>query len=216
LKPAHVTGIQASARAAIAAGLAGYAASLLGLPFPIYAMITAVIVTDLSSAQTRKLVLPRLIGTLIGALTGAALSVPLQSGSVAVTAGVFAAMMISHLLRLPDAAKLAGYVSGIVLLEYDADPWTYAAYRVVETVLGLIVAVLVSVVPKLLRTEAPAAGPAAGQTVTERPSGASAPAILGPPASDSASARNASAPAGGGANADEAVAPDETMPVARS
>jgi len=148
--------MQLSTRAAAAAGLAVVAARLLRLEFPLYAMIAAVIVTDLAPKRTRQLALPRLVGTVIGAALGAALS---QSGPPSIgllVVGVFAAMFLPQVLRVHDAAKLAGYVCGIVLLEHGDGAWTYAVYRLVETVLGIGIAVLVSLVPKLMADGKPA------------------------------------------------------------
>ena len=63
--------------------------------------------------------------------------------------GVFAGMFLTRLLGLQGAARLAGYVCGIVLLDHDHQPWQYAVYRMTETVLGIGAALLVSVIPKL-------------------------------------------------------------------
>ena len=142
--------LQLSIRAAIAAGVAVIAARLLDLPHPLYAMIAAIIVTDLAPKRTRELAWPRVTGTVIGAAMGAALS-PFGPANVwFVVIGIFGAMFIAQALRLHDAAKLAGYVCGIVLLEHRDGAWLFAVYRLVETVLGIGVAVLVSLVPKLI------------------------------------------------------------------
>jgi hypothetical protein len=113
-------GLQVSVRAGFAAGLSVAVAQLLRLEFPIYAMIAAVIVTHLSPERTRQLALPRLVGTVVGSTLGAALSPVVVPRPAAIVLTVVAAMFACHLLRLPDAAKVAGYVCGIVLLDY---PW---------------------------------------------------------------------------------------------
>ena len=140
-------------RAALAAGLSVALAQLLQLKFPLYALIAAVIVTDRLPSETRKLGLRRLGGTVLGAALGAVLSPLLSPTPWAIGLGIIAAMFLSHLLRLQDAAKLTGYLCGLVLLDHSAHPWVYALHRLIETVLGIGVAVLVSLVPKLIRID---------------------------------------------------------------
>ena len=145
--------LQLSIRAAVAAILALVIAQLLQLQHPLYAMISAVIVTDLEPAQTRKLALPRLVGTLVGSGLGATIDTLLPTNIWTIGTGIMIAMFASHLISLPAAAKVAGYVSGIVLLDHGDSPWSYGLFRMVETALGIVAAVCVSLVPKLISPE---------------------------------------------------------------
>jgi uncharacterized membrane protein YgaE (UPF0421/DUF939 family) len=148
--PIKLTDVQLSVRAALAAGLSVAVAQLLGLPYPIYAMISAVLVTDLVPAKSRKLAVPRLVATLLGTLMGATINSFLPPSVWTVVFGVLGAMLLSDLLRLRDAAKVAGYICGVVLVDHGDQPWFYAAMRMAETVVGIAVALLVSLSPKLL------------------------------------------------------------------
>ncbi len=146
-----IAGLQLALRAGTAAGLSVALADLLGLEYPIYAMIAAVIVTDLSPAESRRLGMRRLAATIVGAVLGAALSALLPHSAFSVGAGIVVAMAASVALQSGGAvARVAGYICGVVLLTHSGDPWLYAALRFVETALGVGVAWLVSLVPKLV------------------------------------------------------------------
>jgi uncharacterized membrane protein YgaE (UPF0421/DUF939 family) len=142
--------VQLSVRAAVAAGLSLALARMLNLEFPIYAFIAAVIVTDLSPAQTRRLGWRRLVATVVGATCGAALSGALPPGPWTIALGVLVAMLACNLVRMQEGAKVAGYICGIVMLSYGAEPWAYAFYRLFETMLGIGVAWAISLVPRLI------------------------------------------------------------------
>ncbi|QSX78682.1 FUSC family protein [Agrilutibacter solisilvae] len=138
--------LQLPLRAALAAALAVALAQWLRLEHPMYALVGAVIVTDLVPAQTRQLGVWRMVGTVLGATLGALLSY-FPHGPVAIGIGIAAAMFLCHVLKLRGAAKVSGYVCGIILLEHAVEPWTYAYFRLLETALGIAMAILVSLVP---------------------------------------------------------------------
>lgn len=152
-RAAAATALQLATRAAAGALISVLLAQWLGLEFPLYAMIAAVIVTDLSPVRTRQLALPRLAGTVLGACVGALAVRWLGTGALAIAVGVLIAMFVAQASGWAEAAKLAGYVCGLVVLEHSAEPWTYALYRFIETVLGIAVAVGISLVPKLVVLE---------------------------------------------------------------
>jgi uncharacterized membrane protein YgaE (UPF0421/DUF939 family) len=148
---------QLALRAALSAGLALAIAQLLHLQYPIYAMLGAVIVMDLSPLQTRQLALQRLAGTVLGAAIGAAIIAMFgrfgPPGPVTIGFGILTAMFLSSVLRLHGAAKVTGYVCGIVLLDHHGHPLSYALHRLIETIIGIGLAWLVSLVPKLIPSD---------------------------------------------------------------
>jgi uncharacterized membrane protein YgaE (UPF0421/DUF939 family) len=149
-KLVQLSAIQLALRAGVAGGLATWIALSLALQHPLYAFVAAVIATDLSAAQSRKLGLRRIFATAIGGICGAALSQLLGPGVAAVGLAVFVAMVVGSLLGAGEGTRVAGFICGIVVLEHSSEPWLYGAQRFVETALGVLVAWGVSFLPRLI------------------------------------------------------------------
>ena len=157
MTPARIHDVQLAIRASLAAALAYWAATSAGSEYAIYALIAAVVVTNLSPEETRKMAGPRLVGTVVGAVGGAVATYVLPVGPLGLGIAILVAMLTMFLLRLQAAAKISGYTAAIVMFTHTGDPWMYAAERAFDNVLGIGAAVLVSYLPKLLREPAPPA-----------------------------------------------------------
>ena len=143
--------LQLAVRAAFSAVVALAIAQLLGLAYPIYALIAAIVVIDLSPARTREFALQRIAGTVLGAAFGVALSLAFEVNAWSIGTGILASMWLCHPLRLQGAEKVTGYTCAIVMFDHAGAPLAYAGHRLTETLLGVGVSLLASLVPKLLR-----------------------------------------------------------------
>jgi uncharacterized membrane protein YgaE (UPF0421/DUF939 family) len=97
--------LQLSARAALSAGIAVAIAEFFRLEFPIYALVGAVIVTDLSAATTRQLARARLTGSIVGAVVGAVISQYLPQAAWAIALSILLAMFLSSVLHLRERPR---------------------------------------------------------------------------------------------------------------
>lgn len=146
-----IASLQLAARAAFSAVAALAIAQSLDLEYPIYALIAAIVVIDLSPARTREYSLQRIAGTVLGAAFGIALSLGFDVDAGTIGIGILASMWLCHPLRLQGAEKVTGYTCAIVMFDHAGAPLAYAGHRLTETLLGVGIAILASLVPRLLR-----------------------------------------------------------------
>ncbi len=137
--------LQIGLRAAIASLLAALTALRLGMDYPIYAVIAAIVVTDASPETTRRTGLIRLVGNVIGALLGGGIGSLLGHDPWVMAGGVLLSILLCEAIGLREAAKVTGYITGIVILFHGDSPWVYAKDRFIETSLGLGFAILVGI-----------------------------------------------------------------------
>lgn len=62
-------------------------------------------------------------------------------------------MMLYHMMRARNGAKASGDICSIVMLAHIIRPWSYTFFRLIETVLGIAVAWLLSLAPKLVQLD---------------------------------------------------------------
>ena len=153
---ASLVQFQLALRVAIAAAVSLFIAQLLHLDLPIFVLISAVIVTDLSPTQSRQLGLRRLLTTAIGAVLGAIICSYLPANPWIVGLSVGITILACGLAGTREDAKIAGFVCGVIVLTHMPDPWMSAWRRFFETAVGIGAAWAVSYVPKLIRIEDPA------------------------------------------------------------
>jgi uncharacterized membrane protein YccC len=131
-------------KTAMAAGICYWLARLAGLQDGYWGSISAIIVLQSNVGSTVTASRDRLIGTLIGAGFGAVFSL-LGEGLWVYLLAVVAAMVACSLLGLKNSSRLAAVTVTILMLVHrTGSNWTLPLHRVVEVLLGIVVALGIS------------------------------------------------------------------------
>lgn len=128
----------------IAATVSCLIAQGLNWQYPFYAVIAAILVMGTTSGNTWNQGVQRILGTAIGVVAGILFSVLLGNTPWAIAITAFLSIFLAYVLRLPEAAKLSGFLSVTIVLNQQGTPWDYAWGRFLESGLGIMVAVFVS------------------------------------------------------------------------
>lgn len=129
---------------AVASAISLVLAQWLRWDYPFYAVIAAIIVMSSTHGSTLTLGIQRIIGTVIGTVSGAIIAAILGSNFWSLGICVFLSIFLTSYWKFTEAAKIAGYVSAIVILSHNQSPWLYTWGRYLETLLGIGVALLVN------------------------------------------------------------------------
>ena len=136
-------------RVTVAAVLSLALAQFLSLPLPLWAVLTAIIVTQVSIGQSLKVTIDYLAGTLGGAVYGAvvAVLVPPTNESALLLVLAIAVAPLALVAAMNPSLRVAPITAVIVILLpaiTHASPVVSAADRVLEVALGGIVGFVVS------------------------------------------------------------------------
>jgi len=146
LAPSRQTLLVQGIKTGLAAGLCYWLSVRFGLHEGYWSAISAIIVLQSNVGSTVTASRDRLIGTAIGAVLGF-LASPWRRHPVAFAITILVALVLCGLLNLRNSARLAGVTITIVMLvDRNGSHWTIALDRVVEVVMGILIALAVSLV----------------------------------------------------------------------
>jgi uncharacterized membrane protein YccC len=131
-------------KTALAAGLCYWLATLAGLQDGYWGSISAIIVLQSNVGSTVTASRDRLIGTLIGAAFGAFFSL-LGLGLWPYLLAIVIAMVTCSLFGLKNSSRLAAVTVTILMLVHrTGSNWILPLHRVLEVLLGIVVALIIS------------------------------------------------------------------------
>jgi uncharacterized membrane protein YgaE (UPF0421/DUF939 family) len=155
MKRLHVPGIgMRTVKTAIAVMLCLALGRLVGGPAPIYACFAAVLTVRETVGNSIQYRVTRVLATLFGGAVGLlvlALSFRALNPWLQIPVIGLAVIVTIHLtivVKRPDTAALAALVCLIIVLDHADDQYAYALQRIVETVIGVALAVCVNVAIK--------------------------------------------------------------------
>jgi len=138
-------------RCALAALASVEVSRCLGLNAPIYALVAAILVTEYHGHETRQLSLTRFMGNVLGITAGGILGTVLGGHAWVIGLATFIMVLFCYYFDFAVAAKYSAFVAALTVMDHSNQPWSYGRDRIVETIIGIGFAVVMSLlipVPK--------------------------------------------------------------------
>ena len=95
------------------------------------------------------------MATGFGAISGTLIRTVLPPNAASAGLGILISVLACYVTIREGAkvAKIAGYVTAIIILDEGQEPFAHGLFRFIEIALGIGVAWLLSLVPRLIRIE---------------------------------------------------------------
>lgn len=132
-------------KTAIAVTLGVVIAQLLGLQYPFYVGMTAIIAMERTLQRSVYMGKIRVVGSAVGAATGAVMSYLHRGSPLLIFLGILLVIVICNKLKLQPAVAISGITFLWIMVHVgDASPLFYGAHRVFDSFVGASVSCLVN------------------------------------------------------------------------
>lgn len=132
-------------KTAIAVFLCVIISGILKFEYPFYAAIAAIISMQSSVVESFTAGRNRILGTMVGAFIGFLCALIQPGNAFLCAAGLIAAVYICDLFNWNKSVTIAGIVCMVIMLNLNGrSPLFYSINRIIDTLLGIIVAIFVN------------------------------------------------------------------------
>lgn len=132
-------------KTAVAVMLCIIISRLLKLEYEFYAVIAAIIVMESTISNSLKSGAVRILGTFVGAGVGLACALVSPGNVLLCGLGIIAVIFLCNLMKWNKSISIAGIVFIAIMVNLGGkSPWLYSINRVLDTFIGISVAILVN------------------------------------------------------------------------
>lgn len=132
-------------KTAIAVSLSVAISRFFNMEYPFYAAIAAIISMQTTIGESFKVGRNRMLGTILGAMVGVMFYFINPSNVIIMGIGIMVVIYMCNLLGWNKSISIAGIVFCVIMTNLDGrNPVFYALNRIVDTFIGIIIAVLVN------------------------------------------------------------------------
>lgn len=117
---------------------------LIGLEYPFFVVMTAIISMDKTSISSLKMGRNRVFGTFLGAAIGIGLSYIDRGNPLLLGLGVIILIQICNNLKLQGAITIGGIVMTAIMVHTDKTPMYYGFHRTLDTLCGATISFIVN------------------------------------------------------------------------
>ena len=117
---------------------------LIGLEYPFFVVMTAIISMDKTSISSLKMGRNRVFGTFLGAVIGVGLSYIDRGNPFLLGLGVILLIQICNSLKLQGAITIGGIVMTAIMVHTDKTPMYYGFHRTLDTLCGATISFVVN------------------------------------------------------------------------
>lgn len=129
----------------LAVAITMWLAKLINLDYPFFAIIAAIISIQPTISESFKTGWNRVLGTVIGAILGIAFALIAPAHPLLLGLGVVLTIIVCNRFYLPSAVFIATVVFVAIMVDLgDADVFSFGIARVMDTLLGVVVAFVIN------------------------------------------------------------------------
>ncbi|MCT4507785.1 MAG: aromatic acid exporter family protein [Tepidibacter sp.] len=132
-------------KTAIAVSLSVAISRFFNMEYPFYAAIAAIISMQTTVEESFKVGKNRMLGTILGAMVGVIFYIISPKNVISIGVGISIVIYVCNFLGWNKSVSIAGIVFCVIMTNLDGrDPIFYGLNRVLDTFIGIIIAVLVN------------------------------------------------------------------------